>query len=130
MEQTLSALPYIQNSRVELLPWEHVRGSHMLGLIVAIRPPTLKTALSSTEKHEYMSDCLLRLETVLSLAFLQLDHALPLAACVRGEEDKAVWEKEQLRDVFPYHDDLGFRADYEIGLHRAWVYLGTSFAFR
>ena len=124
MENTLSTLPYLHNTLVAQLPFDHAYGSSMLGLVVCIRPPPLSSSSKTKTKAsmaEYMADCMYRLRAALSLTFLQLDTMVPLAVCVLGPGEEMKWEKGDLRDVFPYHIDPGFRADFEIGMHRAWM---------
>lgn len=123
MEQSLSTLPYLKDILVAQLPFEHAYGSFMLGLVVRICPPkptsnSEKTKkASSTDVAGYMR----RLQAALALTFLKFENKLPLAARVLGPDEKMVWKREDLRDVFPYHVDPGFRADYEIGVHRNWM---------
>ncbi|KAK1144707.1 putative NRPS-like protein biosynthetic cluster [Aspergillus melleus] len=106
MENILYTLPYLHNTLVAQLPFDHAYGSSMLGLVVS-------------SMTEYMADCMYRLRAALSLTFLQLDTMVPLAVCVLGPGKEMKWEKGDLRDVFPYHVDPGFRTDFEIGMHRA-----------
>ncbi|KAH8432317.1 uncharacterized protein LDX57_009956 [Aspergillus melleus] len=121
MEDTLSTLPYLHNTCVVQLPFDHAYGSSMLGLVVCIRPPPSSKTKTKASLAEYMADCMYRLRAALSLTFLQLDNMVPLAVCVLGPGEEMKWEKGDLRDVFPYHVDPSFQADFEIGMHRAWM---------
>ncbi|PLB48174.1 acetyl-CoA synthetase-like protein [Aspergillus steynii IBT 23096] len=118
MEQNLSALPYLQDIRVTQLPLDHAYGSFILGLVVRICPQTMK---SKTTTQMDRAGCWRRLQAVFSLTFLQLENMVPIAVRVLAPDEKMTWDREQLRDAFPYNVDPTFRADYEIGVHRAWL---------
>lgn len=116
-ENALSALSYLTDVLAVPVPFPHEHGTHIVGVVARILPPS-----SMTRKLEdHVSECLRRLHVSINGLYLQFDCKVPFAVRIQLPGDTQIYSRGDVEGLFPYSKDPTFKPDMEFAVHRAWL---------